>query len=172
VEGFHIAKQPKNFVPLGAVNITVPSRWPTTFKSEMHHHGEHFAKHIENLCNRRYLPVNVTAGNKYANCIHLEVMERPLNMNLAIREYELGTVKPGVLWCVNKIQETWNRKCEIIKKLNFELLEMRGSDPTNNLFQVSTITLKTKQAMVKKCDGCCNWCMCGFQPHIKAGNRE
>jgi hypothetical protein len=112
------------------------------------------------------LPVEGTASDAYAN-MRLGVAE----INFVGREHNLGSVEPTIFYCIDKMQETWNRKCEFVEELKLEPLEARGGDPTNNLFQVSAITYKHKQAKVRKCDGCHDWCMREFPPHIMSGNR-
>jgi hypothetical protein len=118
----------------------------------------------------RYLPVEGTVSDGYVN-MRLGVMEIHPGKKLAVREHKFGSVEPEILYCIDKMQETWDGKCEFVEEPNFEPLETKGSDPTNNLFQVSAITSKPKQAKVKKCDGCRDWCMYELPPHIMTGNR-
>src|SRR6266403_2371497 len=86
--------------------------------------------------------------------MHLHINPFPVKL-------EPGTVEPDVLRCVQKLQDTWNGKCELVEKVKLELFEARGSDPTNNCLQVSAITMECDPAKVRKCDMCHVWHMYG-----------
>jgi len=153
VKGLCIPKRVKKFVPLGAVNLIVFFRMPTAFlvfKSEMLHLRENLAEKFEKLCRKRYLPVKVPAIDIYSKGICLNLVGIDPHINLPDEKLEFCTLKPEVLCCVDKLQETWDRVRELIEEVNSELLEARGGDPTNKYFQVSTDTLKTETVEVRE----------------------
>jgi len=50
------------------------------------------------------------------------------HINSSSENFEVDTVEPEVLYCVHKLQEMSNRKCELLKELNVETLEARDGD--------------------------------------------
>jgi len=90
-------------------------------------------------------------------------------MNPFSLKLEPGTVEPEVLRCVQKLQETWNGKCELLEKIKLEVFEARGSDPTGNYLQVSADTFECEPAKVRKCDMRHVWHMYRLPLHIMVG---
>lgn len=41
-------------------------------------------------------------------------------INMFLREFEIDTIEPEIRYCVHKLQEMSNRKCELPKELNVE----------------------------------------------------
>jgi hypothetical protein len=144
------------------------------FESEMLHRREYLTKRIENLCHGKHLPVEVPAVDNYGKgiiCLGL-LVGIEIYMTSPLAEIKPGPVELDVLLCVHELQETRNRKCELLEELNDELLEARSGDSANNLFQVSANTPEEKPAEVRKCDVCQNWSMYELPLHITIGNRE
>jgi hypothetical protein len=139
-------------------------------KSEMLHRREHLAERIENLCHGRDLPVEVPAVDIYEKGTHLGPTGIHRHKDSLLVELEFGTVEPEVLCCVHKLQETWDRKCELVEKDNLKLLEARGGDPMNECFQVSANTGEQEPVKVREYDGSHDWRMRGL--HITVGSRE
>jgi hypothetical protein len=125
------------------------------FESEILHRGEDLAERIGNLCHRRYLPVEVPALDVYDEGIHDGLfLGIDVYIDSLVIEPEFATVEPEVLCCVDKPQETWDGKPELVKELDLELLEARGGDPMNKCFQVSANTAEPEMVKVGECDGC------------------
>src|ERR1700679_1525571 len=103
--------------------------------SEVLHRREYLAKRIGNLCHGRYLPVKVPAVNLSGDGTRVSLTEK--HPYMLVRELDLGIVEPEALCCAHKLRETWNGKRELLEELNLQLFEARGSNPTNNRFQVS-----------------------------------
>jgi len=138
-KGLHIAKRPKKFVPLGALDLIVLFRRLTinsVHKSEMLHRGEYLAKRIENLGHGGYLLVEVLAVNVYGKGVHWHIGPRgiDLRVNSVVGKAELGTVEPDVVCPRHELQELWNGKRELLEVANLEILEARSGDPTKNRF--------------------------------------
>ena len=110
------------------------------------------AKRIENLCHRRYLPIEVPAEDIYEEGrFHLLPRGIDLHMNLLVIEPEFCGVEPEVLCCVHKLHETWDRKRELGKEDSSEPLEARCGDPMNKCFQVGANTTEPEKAKVGEC---------------------
>jgi hypothetical protein len=105
-------------------------------ESEILHLREYLTKRIENLSHGRYLPVEVPAADFHLKGMHLGLGRIHLHVNLTLREPEFDTVEPQVLCCVYKLQEMWNKKCELLEETNLELLKARGRDATKERFRV------------------------------------
>src|SRR5258708_6077367 len=139
------------------------------FKSEMLYRREYLVKRMENLCHGRHLPVEVPAVACYDEGIRLgPLAEVEIHINSLAGELELGTVEPEVLCRVHKLQEMRDGKREfkLLEEVNFELLEARSGDSTNDLFQVSANTSEPKPAKVRKSDMCHDWRMRELTVHI------
>jgi len=77
----------------------------------------------------------VTAVDNDTKSIHLGVLMRiHVRKNLLVIELEFGTMKPEVLRCVHKLQETWDEIRDLVEELKFKLLEVREGDPMNKCF--------------------------------------
>lgn len=99
----------------------------------------------------RYLPVEMRAVGIYGKGMRLGLLTGiNLYINLHSEEFELGTIEPEVLYCVHKLQETRDGKCELLVEDTLEPLQARSSDPTNNHFQVSGNTSEQKPSKVRK----------------------
>jgi len=72
--------------------------------------------------------------------------------NFLIIECELGTAKVEVTNFAHILLEAWDRKVQLAKERNLELLEERGGHPKEKNFQVITNTFKPKPAKVRKGD--------------------
>jgi hypothetical protein len=142
-------------MPLGRVGLVEPFKRQImyiVFKSDMLHFREHFAKYVENLCHKRYMPVEMRAVGIYGKDIRLGLLTGiNLHKNLRPEEFELGTIEPEVLYCVYKLRETWDGKRELLVEDNVEPLEARSGDPTSNHFHVSGNTSEQKPSKVRKC---------------------
>jgi hypothetical protein len=107
VKGFHVAKRPKKFAPLGAVDLVVLFRWLImylVFEGEIFHRREYLAERIENLSHERYLPDKALAIDIYRKSIHLgHLTGVHLRCNILAWEQEFGTDEPEVLYCVYKL---------------------------------------------------------------------
>ena len=115
-------------------------------KSEMLNHRERRANQTRNLCRGRYLPVEAIAVGS-DGCIHLGLH---LHNNVLVTELESGTLESEVPCCVQKLQESWHRKRELIEEVNLKLLEARGGVPMKNYTQVCSSTLKYEIVKVRK----------------------
>jgi hypothetical protein len=136
----------------------------------MLHRREHFAERIGKLYHGRNLPVEVPAEDKYAKGIHLGLTPgEDSHTNVLVIEIEYGTVEPEVLCCVHKLQETWDRKCELVEEVDIKPLEARGGDPTNECLQVSDNTTELEMAKVRESD---DWRTRELSFYIAVGNRE
>ena len=125
---------------------------------------------------RRYLPVEVTAADSDGKGIHLGLFMRthPQFKSL-VKKLEFGTLERDDHCCIHKLQETRDRKCELVEKPNSKLLEARGCDPMNKCFQVSANTFEQEVVKVRKCDGCRDWGIWGMGElpfYVTIGNRE
>ena len=138
-KGLHIAKRPKKFAPLGAVDLIVLFRRPImnfVRKSEMFRGGEYWAERIENLGHGGYLPVEVPGADTNEKGIQWHIGLRGIDshVNSLARKVELGTVEPEVFCSPDELQELWKGKRELIEVDNLEILEARSGDPTKNRF--------------------------------------
>src|SRR6266849_9155176 len=139
-------------------------------ESEVLYQREYLAKRIGNLCDGRYLPVEVAALYAYTEGIRFGLTAKHQHINKLALEHDLGFVEPEVLYCVHKLRETWKGKRELLEELNLQNFEARGRDPTNNRFQVSTNASEEEQAKARKCNVCRDWRMCELPLHITVGN--
>jgi hypothetical protein len=87
-------------------------------------------------------------------------------------ESEYGTLKREVFCCVQKLQETWDGKHELVEILNLDLLKTRGGDPMNKCVQVSATTSVPETVKVRECDGCDDRRMRELPLYIMVGNSE
>jgi hypothetical protein len=122
-------------------------------KSEILHRRERLVERIENLCDGRYLPVEVLAVDIYdEGLFHLGLpREIDLHMNSIVIEQEYCAVEPEILCCVHKLCETWDRKCELVEEVNEKILKARSGDPMNKCFQVCANTTEPEKAKVGEC---------------------
>jgi hypothetical protein len=153
--GRHVAKRLKEFMPLDTIDLFELFRRQTmyfVFKSILLHFKEHLVKYVKNLCHERYLPVEMRAVGIYGKGMRLGLLTGiNLYMNLRSEEFELGTIELEVLYCVHKLQETWDGNRELLVEDNVEPLQAGSGDPTNNHFQVSGNTSEQKPSKVRKC---------------------
>jgi hypothetical protein len=60
----------------------------------------------------------------------------------------------------------------LLEESNFEVLEVRGHDLTNNCFPVGANTLEIEEVKVCKSYVCCDWYMYELPLHIMVRNRK
>src|SRR6266403_255910 len=145
------------------------------FESETLHRGEHLAERIENLCNGRYLPVEMTAEDTYSKGIYLCLLSSTgihLHVYFLTRKLGRSAAQPKAFCSAHKLFEMWDRKRELIEEQDLKLLKARGRHSMNNSFQVSADALEPKPAKVRKCEACHDWRTRQLPFHIEVANRE
>ena len=141
-------------------------------KGEMLHRRNNLAERIDNLCHRRYLPVEVPAEDIYAKAKYVGLPKGiNLHHNPSTKEADFGTPKPEVFCCVHEVQETWDEKRELVVEDNKEPLKARGSDPLNECFQVGRNTAELEMVKIGECDVCDDRRVRKLSLQIAAGNR-